>query len=61
VIKVDFWDTNILADSICGLLKYPKISKTLAEEGYKEVDGLKWEYAALRVKEVYQETLKQLS
>jgi len=61
VIKVDFWDTNILADSICGLLKYPKISKTLAEEGYKEVEGLKWEYAALRVKEVYQETLKQLS
>ncbi|MCX6181063.1 MAG: glycosyltransferase family 4 protein [Bacteroidetes bacterium] len=60
VIKVDFWDTNILADSICGLLNYPKISKTLAEEGYKEVDGLKWEYAALRVKEVYQETLNQL-
>ncbi len=60
VIKVDFWNINKLADSIIGLLAYPEISKTLAEEGWKEVEGMKWEYASLRVKEVYSETLKQV-
>ncbi len=60
VIKVDFWNINKLADSIIGLLSYPEIAKILAEEGWKEVDGMKWEYAALRVKEVYVETLKQV-
>ena len=60
VIKVDFWNIDKLAESIMGLLAYPEISKILAEEGWKEVEGMKWEYASLRVKEVYSETLKQV-
>ncbi|MFZ9956116.1 MAG: glycosyltransferase family 4 protein [Flavobacteriales bacterium] len=60
VIKVDFWNIDKLAESIMGLLAYPEISKILAEEGWKEVEGMKWEYASLRVKEVYSETLNQV-
>jgi glycosyltransferase involved in cell wall biosynthesis len=52
-IKVDFWDIQALANSICGLLRHPEISRKLAHNGAKEVENMKWEYAALRVKEVY--------
>lgn len=56
-VKVDFWDINALANSIKGLLQFPEIADRLANEGAKEVEEMKWEYAALRVKEVYTDML----
>lgn len=53
-IKVDFWDTDALADAICGLLNYNSLSKTFVREGSKEVENLKWEHAALDTKHIYQ-------
>jgi len=56
-IKVDFWDVNSVADTIIGLLKNEKVSKQLAADGTDEVHEMKWEYAALKVKEVYEDTI----
>ncbi|HBF87382.1 MAG TPA: 4-alpha-glucanotransferase [Bacteroidales bacterium] len=56
-IKVDFWDTDALANSIYGLLNYNALSKMFRHHGKVEVDNLKWENAAYSVKEVYQSTL----
>jgi glycosyltransferase involved in cell wall biosynthesis len=56
-IKVDFWDVNSVADTIIGLLKHEEISKKLAADGTDEVHEMKWEYAALKVKEVYEDTI----
>lgn len=56
-IKVDFWDIDAMADSIYGLLKYDGLSKMFRNHGKSEVDNLKWENAALHVKEVYQTVL----
>lgn len=53
-IKVDFWDTDALADAICGLLNYNSLAKTFVREGNKEVENLKWEDAALKTKHIYQ-------
>ena len=53
-IKVDYWDVNALADAIYGLLAYPKLSDSLKREGLAEVNTLKWEYAATKLKQIYQ-------
>lgn len=58
-IKIDFWDLNAMADAICGLLQHPKIAKKIAAEGSQEVHNLKWEYSALKIKEIYQDTITQ--
>ncbi len=53
-IKVDFWDVNALADAMYGLLNYPALSSLAAEKGREEVDNLKWDSAAIKVKRVYE-------
>ena len=53
-IKVDFWDIDALADAIYGLVTYPAIAKMAGEKGYDEVNSLKWDHAAAKIKDVYQ-------
>ena len=53
-IKVDFWDIDALADAIYGLVTYPAIAKVAGEKGYDEVNSLKWDHAAAKIKDVYQ-------
>ncbi|MFY9515035.1 MAG: glycosyltransferase family 4 protein [Dysgonamonadaceae bacterium] len=53
VIKTDYWDVDAIADSIYSLCTYPGISEFLKEEGKKEVDNIKWEYAAQKVRDIY--------
>lgn len=53
-IKVDFWDIDALADAMFALLEYPAISKVAAEKGRTEVDSLKWDSAAVKLKAVYE-------
>lgn len=55
-LKVDFWDLNSLSDTIIGLLKHKEVAKQLAQDGTNEVHEMKWEYAALKVKEIYYKT-----
>ena len=56
-LKIDFWDTEAMADAIYGLLHYEGLSKMFRRYGKDEVDSLKWENAAFHVKEVYQSVL----
>ena len=53
-IKVDFWDVDALADAIYGILNYPALTKMFIRLGDKEVENLKWDNAALKVKQVYE-------
>ena len=56
-IKVDFWDIDATADAIYSLLTQPALAKFSAEQGYDEVNNLKWEYAAKKLKGIYQDTV----
>jgi glycosyltransferase involved in cell wall biosynthesis len=53
-LKVDFWDVHGLADAIYGLLHYNALSEIFKQYGKEEVENLKWDDAALKVKEVYE-------
>ena len=52
-IKVDFWDIDAMADAIYGILQYGSLYSMFREEAKDEVDNLKWENAALKVKDIY--------
>ncbi len=56
-VKVDYWDINAMADAIYGILKYPALSKVFIKFGKQEVDDLKWENSALKVREVYRSAI----
>ena len=52
-IKVDYWDIEALADAMYSLITYPALHDFLKEEGKKEVDNIKWEYAGQKVRRIY--------
>ena len=58
-IKVDFWDIDAMADAIHGLLKYESLPKTFKEFGREEVDHIKWDQAGLKVREVYEQVIRE--
>ncbi len=56
-VKIDFWDIDAMADAIHGILSYPAMSEMFKVEGKSEVESLKWENSARRVRSVYEEAL----
>jgi glycogen synthase len=58
VLKVDFWDTEEMADKILATLRYPVMRNQLAREGRHELYKLSWKNAALKVVNLYNRLLK---
>jgi len=58
-IKVDFWDIDGMADAIYGIINYPALSNFFAVKGKEDVDNLKWEHVAKKLKEIYHHTIKE--
>lgn len=56
-IIVDFWDVDGTADAIYGLLHYKALSETFIKYGKGEVDSLKWEFAAVKIMDVYKDAV----
>ncbi|GHU95902.1 glycosyl transferase [Bacteroidia bacterium] len=54
-VKIDFWDVDAMADAIYGILSYPALTDMFIRLGDAEVDSLKWDKAAMKVKEVYEQ------
>ena len=53
VLKVDFWDTDDLANKILAVLRHPPLAQTLRTNGHQEVRQLSWEDSAKRIAEMY--------
>jgi len=58
-LKVNFWDTDEMADAIYGLLNYPSLWRLIMREGKEEVDNLLWENSAKTVREIYLKVLNK--
>lgn len=56
--KVDFWDVDAMAGEIYALLKYPALANFASKYGFDEVNTLKWNNAALKIKNVYESVIK---
>lgn len=57
VLKVDFWDTEEMANKIIAVLKYPPLQMTLREHGNFEVRKLKWSDAAEKCARIYADVM----
>ncbi len=57
-IKIDFWDIHAMADAIYGILNYPGLSNYFIRYGKDEVDNLKWENTAVKVRDIYQMAIR---
>ena len=56
-VKVNFWDIDATADAIYGILNYNALSEMFKKYGKEEVDNLKWENSAIKVRDVYSSVL----
>jgi glycogen(starch) synthase len=52
-VKIDFWDIDAMADAIYGILNYQGLSNYFRQYGKEEVDNLKWDNAAAKIKDIY--------
>lgn len=54
-LKVDFWDTDEMANKILSVLKYPVLHKQLREKGKEEVQNLTWDVPVNKIIDVFNE------
>lgn len=59
VIKVDYWDTNAIADAIYSIIKYPAMRNQLREHGLEEVNQIVWKKAGAKVINIYRSLLNR--
>jgi glycosyltransferase involved in cell wall biosynthesis len=59
VLKVDFWDTDEMANKIIAVLRHPPLSQTLRSHGNIELRRLTWEGAAEKCVRVYGRALEE--
>jgi len=59
-LKVDFWDTEEMANKIVAALRYPPLRQELRRNGRREALGATWEKAAARCVMLYRKVLAEL-
>ena len=58
VLKVDFWDTDEIANKIIAVLRHPPLAAMLRQHGAYEVQKLSWADAARQCLEVYEHAIE---
>ncbi len=53
-LKVDFWDTDEMAEKIIAVLEYEALRSTMRDNGKREVFGLVWKKAAEKCNRIYE-------
>ena len=59
VIKVDYWDTNAIADAVYSILMYPAMYKQLRDHGRDEVGRIVWKKAGAKIIYIYKRLVNQ--
>ncbi len=57
-LKVDFWDTDQMANKIIAVLRHKELKEALAENAYNEVSAMSWDTPAKRCMQIYSCLLK---
>ena len=56
-LRVDFWDTDEMANKIISLLRYQPLHNTLSSQGKQEIDLFTWDRVADKTIDVYREVV----
>jgi len=57
VFKVDFWDTEEIANQMVNVLRYPSLSRTMRENAAREAEAYTWSWTAQRTAQAYAQAL----
>jgi len=52
-LKIDFWDTDEMANKIISLLRYDPLHRTIAKEGKREIELFTWDRVADKTIDIY--------
>jgi len=52
--KIDYWDTEKMADCVLTILKDKRLSKQLKSRAFKDIRHLTWENQAAKIKSIYE-------
>lgn len=58
VIKVDYWDTNAIANAVYSILEYPAMYRQLRDQGLDEVNQITWDKAGAKVINIYRSLMR---
>jgi glycogen synthase len=58
VLKVDFWDTDEMANKILAVLRHEPLQRTLSQQSQFELQKLSWRDSAEQLKEIYSNLAK---
>lgn len=61
VLKVDFWDTEEMANQILSSLRYPVIRQQIVKEGRWQMQSMSWRHAADKIRRIYQNLLQYVT
>jgi len=53
-LKVDFWDTDEMANKILAVLENKELEECLADNGFAEIDRFNWDNVAEKIIEIYE-------
>ena len=53
-LKVDFWDTDEMANKILVVLENKELEECLADNGFTEIDKFNWDNVAEKIIEIYE-------
>lgn len=60
-LKVDFWDTEEMANQILSSLRYPVIRYQMVKEGKCQMKSMSWREAAHKCKKIYQSLIQYIT
>jgi glycogen synthase len=58
-IKVDFWNIEDLAGSICSVIRHKSLSTSLTKNSAEHLKQITWEKSARKTKTIYYELLRK--
>ena len=56
-LRVDFWDTDEMANKVISLLRYDPLHRTLSQEGKREIELFTWDSVADKTIDVYRRVM----
>ncbi|MFT7676124.1 MAG: glycogen(starch) synthase [Planctomycetota bacterium] len=56
-LKVDFWDTEELANQILAVITYGPLRETLVDHGRAEIQGMRWDVRGEALRKIYEELM----
>ncbi|PKN75689.1 MAG: 4-alpha-glucanotransferase [Candidatus Cloacimonetes bacterium HGW-Cloacimonetes-2] len=57
--KVDYWDVDLMADTINHLIEHPELCRKMGLDGKNEVNRIQWNEAAEKIRPLYSQVLAQ--